>query len=87
MRSKKITKKYKETTGDDLRIDLVFNIDDPTIDETYRGNKTGFLRFLKSLKENYRTRPHIGEILVKGPKGTVEIEPNVFASGVRFEEI
>lgn len=81
-----ITTEYKKKTGQELKTEIIINIDDPDI-ALRGGDKINFLRFLKALRENSRLREHISDIVVKGPKGTVDIEPNVFASGVRFVEM
>lgn len=78
---KKIAKTFLEKTGTPFRTELIFSITDENIKD-----KRGFLRYLKGLMES-DMRPYIASIVVKGPQGTTDIEPNVFASNVHFEEI
>ncbi|MBI4122295.1 MAG: hypothetical protein HY461_03105 [Parcubacteria group bacterium] len=73
-------------TGQDLRVKFIFNIDDPQIEKQWR-NKVLFLRNLKAFLEKPKYHKHIIDITVKGPAGTVELEPNVFSSEVKFELI
>ena len=66
----------------DKLISLVFVIAD--LGATDNEKKIA-LRFLKALRENSKYRMYISEIKVKGPKDTVSIEPNVFASDIKFD--
>lgn len=79
-------KKYQKATGADPEFDLVFIIDDlGENDEIKKGN----LKRLKAIKENSFMRKFIKKITVKGANrdSVVGLEPNVFASDVRFEEL
>ena len=82
---RKIGKAYQEHTGKKLETDLVFNISDPNIKKHWR-EEIGFLRYLKTLKEG-NSKIKFNKIIVKGPVGTIDIEPNVFASGITFQKI
>lgn len=78
-----ITEAYQARTGKPLETELIFSIADPNIEKYWR-DEQGFLRFLKALNEG-RYGKHFKKIVVKGPVGTVDIEPNVFASGIKFQ--
>jgi len=79
-----VVRDFKERNGRNPKIDLIFSIEDPSIGKFWL-NKTVFLRYLKAALEGYTgLRGSINSILVKGPKETIDLEPNVSASGVTF---
>ncbi|MFH1142251.1 MAG: hypothetical protein ABIH67_04985 [Candidatus Uhrbacteria bacterium] len=79
---KGIAKTYKEKTGQDLEVELVFDIEDPNNYKHYH-DKVWFLRQCKTWRE---TDKHIKKIIIRGPAGTKDLERNVFNSGVTFAE-
>ena len=78
-----LVKKYQKVTGKMPSFDLVFVAED--LGSTNE-KKKGWLRFLKAILEGYVTKS-VRSITVKGNPSIMDIEPNVFASGVKFEEL
>jgi len=77
-------KMYKEEIGNDPEFHLVFVADDLGGDDETKKRK---LRFFKSMREDGMYRKYVKSITIKGERSIVDLEPNVFSSDVRFEEI
>lgn len=80
-----LLKKYEVATGQKPKFDLVFVADDlGRNDDEKRAN----LRRLKAMKESTCFLHGVVEdIVVKGDHSIVDLDANVFSSGVRFEEL
>ena len=83
---KAIAKAYEQKTGNLFQTELIVNADDADFakDDTARKSR---LRQMKALREDSRVNKIITRFVAKGKPGLVDLEPNVFASDVRFEPI